>query len=172
MKIYDKFEPRRTVLLWILCMFTFIGAGFSAIGYLIYAIAPDILSQSMEAVKSMPMFADEQIQKLMEAYVSVKSWKYALMCLCEAVIFIGPMLMLVKLNPIGFHIYTLGQIARFCIQTFVIGGMLKMNTSNILWIIIMIMLFATQLKYMRTETVMEDNVGEEEEENNNEIDES
>lgn len=166
MKIYDKIEPRRTVLLWILCMFTFIGAGFSAIGYLIYALAPDMLFQSMKALQSMPMFANGQIQELMKTYMAVKSWKYALMCICEVVIFIGPMLMLVQLNPIGFHIYTLGQVARFCVQTFMIGGILKMNASNILWIIIMITLFATQLKYMRAKTLSKN---EDEEDDNNNI---
>lgn len=145
-----KIEPQRTPLLWILSIFTFIGAAFSAIGYLGYAAAPDMLSASMEAMKSLPIFADEQFRKIIDAYMSVKSWKYGLMCLCETAIFVGPMLMLVKLNPTGFHVYTLGQIARFCVRTFVIGGVLKMNMSMILWMLILIMLFATQLKYMRT----------------------
>jgi len=157
MKIYDNIEPKRTVLLWILCIFTFIGAGCSALSDLFYILFPNIMSQSSQMLEAMPMFNTEEYKHAFELMMSVKGWQYGLLLISQAVIFTGAMIMLVKLNPNGFHVYTLGQVANFCVLTFVIGGEHKMAPASILWVVMMISLFATQLKYMQHEQPSDNN---------------
>lgn len=157
MKIYENIEPKRTVLLWILCFFTFFGAGFSALSDLFYMLFPDIMAQSVQMMESMPMFNGDEYKHALELMLSVKGWQYLLLFVSQAVIFTGAMIMLVKLNPNGFHVYTLGQVANFCVLTFVIGGEHRMTPASILWVVMMISLYATQLKFMRHEQPTDEN---------------
>lgn len=157
MKIYDKIEPKRTVLLWILCIFTFIGAGCSALSDLFYMLFPNIMAQSSQLLESMPMFNNEEYKHAFDLMLSVKGWQYLLLFFSQAAIFTGAMIMLIKLNPNGFHVYTLGQVANFCVLTFAIGGEHRMAPASILWVVMMITLFATQLKFMQNDHHSNDN---------------
>lgn len=148
MNTYDQPRPQRTVLLWILCIFTFIGSGFGAVSHFICALSPDMVARSVEVMQSMPQFADEQMLKMLHGLAAVKSWQFGLLALAEAAAFTGPMVMLVKLNANGFHIYTLGQILKVCVMTFVIGGVFRTNTAAVMWTVMLVLLFYTQVKYM------------------------
>ena len=99
--------------------------------------------------------------QVFEMYLSIKGWQYGLLIITEAAIFIGALIMLWKLNPIGFHIYTIGQMAEFCVQNFIIGGKMTMNWSAIMLTIMIILMYATQLRYMKQP---EETVEKEEEE--------
>ena len=149
MNMYDNIRPQRTILLWILCICTFIGSGFSAISYFVCAISPDMITKSVEIMQDMPQFADEQMLKMLRSLATIKGWQFGLLGLAETAIFVGPMIMLVKLNANGFHVYTLGQILKLCVMTFVIGGAFRANASAVLWVIMLVILFYTQVKFMR-----------------------
>lgn len=157
----DSNMPKRSFLLWFLAICTMVNAGINVLTFSVYMLFPQILQQSVSVMESMPMFNNEQYMQVFEMYLSIKGWQYGLLIITEAAIFIGALIMLWKLNPIGFHIYTIGQMAEFCVQNFIIGGKMTMNWSAIMLTIMIILMYATQLRYMKQP---EETVEEEEEE--------
>ncbi len=140
---------RRTPILWILAILTMINTGFSAITYLMWALIPDTMSQSMEVVKESGFFSSEQAEQILSIYTSISNWQYVLLALVQVMLFAGALIMLAKLNPIGFHIYTIGQILQFCVMNFVIGGMVAMDWNAIIMAILWVLMYSTQLRYMK-----------------------
>ena len=141
-------KPQRSPILWILGIFTMIGAMFSAITYLCWAIAPDSMLQSLEIIKDMKMFSAEQVDQILSLYTSISNWEYLLLTIVEVMLFTGAFLMLVKLNKIGFHFYTIGKIVEFCVLNFIIGGMAAMNMNGIITSVLWVLMYATQLRFM------------------------
>lgn len=141
-------KPRRTPILWILGIIVMLDAVFSAIVYVCWAMAPDYMLKSMEIIKEMNFFTTDQVEQILAIYTSIASWQYLLLALVEAMFFAGAFLMLVKLNKVGFHVYTIGKILEFCVLNFVIGGIAAMNTNGIITSVLWVLMFATQLRYM------------------------
>lgn len=141
-------KPQRTPILWILGTFTMIGAMFSAITYLCWAIAPDSMLQSIGIIKEMKMFSAEQVDQILSLYTSITNWQYLLLTVVEVMSFAGAFLMLVKLNKIGFHVYTISKIMEFCVLNFIIGGMAAMNMNGIITSVLWVLMYATQLRFM------------------------
>lgn len=150
-------KPQRTPILWILGIFTMIGAMFSAITYLCWAIAPDSMLQSMGIIREMKMFSSEQVDQILSLYTSISNWQYLLLTIVEVMLFTGAFLMLVKLNKVGFHVYTIGKIIEFCVLNFIIGGMAAMNVNGIISSILWVLMYATQLRFMNPTDNQEDN---------------
>ena len=142
-------QPKRTPILWILGIMTMVGAFFSAISYISWAIAPDYMLKSMEIIKETKMFTADQAEQILSLYTSITSWQYLLLTLVETMLFIGAFLMLVKLNQAGFHVYTIGKILEFCVLNFVIGGMAAMNMNGIISPVLWVLMYATQLRFMK-----------------------
>ena len=141
--------PKRTPILWILGILTMISAGFSAISYLCWAFASDYMLKSMESIKTMDFFPTDQLEQILEMYSSINSWQYLLLAFVQLMLFVGAFLMLVKLNKAGFHVYTIGKILEFCVMNFAIGGIVAMNFSGILMSVLWVLMFATQLRFMK-----------------------
>ena len=57
--------------------------------------------------------------------------------------------MLVKLNKVGFHVYTIGKILEFCVLNFAIGGLAAMNVNGIIMSVLWVLMYATQLRYIQ-----------------------
>ncbi len=150
-------KPQRTPILWILGIFTMIGAMFSAITYLCWAIAPDSMLQSMGIIREMKMFSSEQVDQILSLYTSISNWQYLLLTIVEVMLFTGAFLMLVKLNKVGFHVYTIGKIVEFCVLNFIIGGMAAMNVNGIISSVLWVLMYATQLRFMNPTDNQEDN---------------
>lgn len=142
-------KTQRTPILWILGILTMVGAVFSAITYLCWAIAPDSMLKSMEIIKEMKMFSSEQVEQILSLYTSISSWQYLLLIFVEMMFFAGAFLMLVKLNKVGFHIYTIGKIVEFCILNFIIGGLAAMNVNGIITSVLWVLMYSTQLRFMK-----------------------
>lgn len=141
-------KPQRSPILWILGTFTMIGAMFSAITYLCWAVAPNSMLQSMEIIREMKMFSADQVDQILSLYTSISKGQYLLLTLVEVMLFTGAFLMLVKLNKVGFHVYTIGKIVEFCVLNFIIGGMAAMNMNGIISSILWVLMYATQLRFM------------------------
>lgn len=142
-------QPKRTPILWILGIMTMVGAFFSAIAYLCWAIAPDYMLKSMEMIKEMKMFTADQAEQILTLYTSITSWQYLLLTVVEVMLFTGAFLMLVKLNQVGFHVYTIGKILEFCVLNFAIGGLAAMNMNGIISSVLWVLMYATQLRFMK-----------------------
>lgn len=150
-------KPRRTPILWILGIITMVNATFSAIAYICWAIAPDYMLKSMEMIKEMNLFSADQAEQILNLYTSIASWQYLLLTVVEVMLFTGAFLMLVKLNKVGFHVYTIGSILEFCVLNFVIGGMVAMYTNDIITSVLWVLMYATQLRFMESSDNQDDN---------------
>lgn len=142
-------QPKRGFILWLLSIFTMINAGSNTLLYMMCVLSPNMVNDAIGRLSQMSFFDEASAQELALIYQSIAGWQYGLLIIAEVAIFAGALIMLWKLNPVGFHIYTFGQIGMFCILNFVIGGKLVMTWEAILWIVCIILLFASQLKYMR-----------------------
>ncbi len=114
--------PRRTFLLWFLAICSMLNAGMCILAFSFYMLFPDLLQQSVAVMDEMPTFNDPQYREVFDMYLSIKGWQYGLLIISEAAIFAGALIMLWKLKPLGFHLYTCGQIALICVQNLLIGG--------------------------------------------------
>lgn len=142
-------KPQRTFLLWFLAICTMVNAGMNVISFTMYACFPDFVKQSLETVKNISLFSGEEYQEAMSIFLSVAPRQYILLIVAELATFIGALIMLWKLRSIGFHIYTIGQILEFCTLNFIIGGKLAMPFSAVLMTVLIIVMYATQLRYMK-----------------------
>lgn len=142
-------KPHRTPILWILGIITMVDSLFSAIAYLCWAIAPNSMLKSMDIIKEMNLFSAEQADQILSLYTSISSWQYLLLTVVEIMLFTGAFLMLVKLNKVGFHVYTIGKILEFCVLNFAIGGMAAMNVNGIIMSVLWVLMYATQLRYIQ-----------------------
>lgn len=141
-------RPKRSFLLWFLAICTMINAGMNAINYMLFLLFPRMMEQTVEAMQKIPAFSNDTYSEVFNIYLSISGWQYGLLLLVEIAIFVGALLMLWKLKSIGFHIYTIGQIVLFGILNFVIGGKLVMSGDAIIVTVCLILLYASQLKYM------------------------
>ena len=155
MEIYDNnptAQPKRSFLLWFLAICTMVNAGASIFTHLIYMLFPQVMQQSMEVMRNMPMFNNEQYRQVLDLYLSLQSWQYGLLLIAEIAIFAGALAVLWKLKPIGLHIYILGQAALFCVQNFVIGGIMRATWDSILWTVLIIVLYYLEVRQWKTQT--------------------
>lgn len=142
-------KPHRTPILWILGIITMVDSLFSAIAYLCWTIAPNSMLKSMDIIKEMNLFSAEQADQILSLYTSISSWQYLLLTVVEIMLFTGAFLMLVKLNKVGFHVYTIGKILEFCVLNFAIGGLAAMNVNGIIMSVLWVLMYATQLRYIQ-----------------------
>jgi hypothetical protein len=142
-------KPHRTPILWILGIITMVDSLFSAIAYLCWAIAPNSMLKSMDIIKEMNLFSTEQAEQILSLYTSISSWQYLLLTVVEIMLFTGAFLMLVKLNKVGFHVYTIGKILEFCVLNFAIGGLAAMNVNSIIMSVLWVLMYATQLRFIQ-----------------------
>jgi hypothetical protein len=157
MENQPQYKPQRTPILWILGIITMVNSVFSAIAYICWAIAPDYMLKSMEMIKEMNLFSADQAEQILNLYSSIASWQYLLLTMVEVMLFTGAFLMLVKLNKVGFHVYTIGTILEFCVLNFVIGGMVAMNVNGIITSVLWVLMYATQLRFMNPSDNQDDN---------------
>lgn len=142
-------KPHRTPILWILGIITMVDSLFSAIAYLCWAIAPNSMLKSMDIIKEMNLFTAVQAEQILSLYTSISSWQYLLLTVVEIMLFTGAFLMLVKLNKVGFHVYTIGKILEFCVLNFAIGGLAAMNVNGIIMSVLWVLMYATQLRFIQ-----------------------
>ncbi|MBR4646033.1 MAG: hypothetical protein IKO75_02835 [Bacteroidales bacterium] len=146
----ETITPKRTPILWILGIITMLNSAFSAIAYICWAFAPGYMQKSMEMIKEMGMFPSEQTDQILSIYTSISNWQYLLLAVVQIMLFAGAFLMLAKLNKAGFHVYTIGKILEFCVVNFVIGGLVAMDINGIIMSVLWVLMYATQLRYMKT----------------------
>ena len=141
--------PKRTPILWILGILTMLNSAFSAIAYICWAFAPDYMQKSMEMIKELGMFPAEQTDQILSIYTSINRWQYLLLAAVQLMLFAGAFLMLVKLNRVGFHVYTIGKILEFCVLNFIIGGLVAMDVNGIIMSVLWVLMYATQLRFLK-----------------------
>lgn len=142
-------KPERTFVLWFLAICTMINAGMNVVSFSLYAFFPGLIRQSLSLMQSIPMFSGDEYKEIFEVFLSVTPQQYLLLILSEIAAFAGALIMLWKMKPIGFHIFTISQIIEFCVLNFLIGGKMAMTLSAVIMTVLIIILYATQLRYMQ-----------------------
>lgn len=147
----EETPPKRSTALLILCILTFINSGYSFLYYLLLPLAKEQLP-AMYAQFSSLLSADAamqaQFKMLLDFLCGIPSWKYILTAIPYAIAVVGAACML-NLKKVGFHLYIIAQIFSFICINFLIGGLLKMNFTDILWTVIFILLYFGQLKKVK-----------------------
>lgn len=142
-------QPKRTTLLLILCILTFIGSGYSFLYYLLLPMVKTQLPETVEMYSNLFKQIDgnmlDAMNDLLEFMASVPTWKYLLVALGFAGSVTGAAFML-KLRKEGLHIYIISQILVFAFLSFVIGGPMQPSIVDIMWTITFILLYYLQLK--------------------------
>jgi len=160
-------KPQRTFLLWFLAICTMISTFMNVISFSLYAFFPNFIQQTMAVMQNMPMFNGEEYKEMFDVFLSVAPWQYLLLILSEAGAFAGALIMLWKLKSIGFHIYTISQILEFFVLNFLIGGKMAMPFSAVLGVVLIIVMYATQLRYMQDNKAPDTIEATDNEQNNN-----
>ncbi len=142
---------KRSFLLWFLAICTLTNAGISIFSYLIYMFFPQLVEQSLMLLQQMPAVYSEQYAQSLSLFLAIPKWQYALLILSEAAAFAGALIMLWKLKKIGFHFYVFGKIIEFATVNFLIGGAFVMDFSSIILMVLIILMYATQLRYFPTQ---------------------
>lgn len=166
-----KSLPKRTFMLWFLAICTMLNNVTSGLTYFFYGLFPKILRQSVEVMSNMPMFDNEQYRQAFDTYLSIAPWQYLLLFVMCAMAFAGALIMLWKLKPLGFHLYTISQIYGFCVLNLIIGGKLAMGWNEIIWTIMIVIIYALQLRFIQQfKDASEQKEKQADADNNNDID--
>ena len=160
-------KPQRTFVLWFLAICTMINAGMNVVSFSLYAFFPGLIRQSLDYIQNIPMFNGDEYREIFEIFLSVTPQQYLLLILAEIASFAGALIMIWKLKPLGFHIYTIAQIFEFCVLNFLIGGKMTMTLSAVVMTVLIIILFATQLRYMQGDKDADTNGSIDNEQNDN-----
>lgn len=140
--------PKRPTFLLILCILTLINSGYMFCYYLLLPMMKSSFTYTIDAMQALFAFdstMQAQVQQLIAFIVQVPNWKFMLTACTYLPAIVGAVYML-KLNKVGFHLYVVGQILTFVCVNFLIGGMLKMPVSGILWTLIFIFFYFNQLR--------------------------
>lgn len=146
--IIEESAPKRSTTLLILCILTFINSGYSFLYYLLLPMVKEQLPSMYSQFSSLFGYdaaMQEKFRLLLNFLAATPSWKYVITAFTYALTVVGAAYML-KLQKVGFHLYIIAQILSFICINFVIGGLLKMNFTDILWTLIFILLYFGQLK--------------------------
>jgi len=141
-------NPKRSTFLLVLCILTFIGSGYYALYYLLLPMAKPMLPQMLESYQNLLPQQQELNAQMKDLFIflgEVANIKYICLSITYIIAIVGAALML-KMKKIGFHLYIIAQILTFCCLNFLIGGLLKMSISSILWSLIFILLYGGQLR--------------------------
>lgn len=138
----ESLNPQRPVFLKVLCILTFVSAGFSS---LIALLTPLMAEQLIAFMQNAPNYNEEQMA---DAIIILRAgWGYySLMFLLSAASLIGAVFMW-KLKKMGFHVYALANLAALLVPTL-------MFSFPFSWFAIMITagfiaMYAVNLKHMK-----------------------
>ncbi len=150
-----NFPRKRSFLLWFLAICTLINAGISVLSYLLYMFFPQLVEQSLTLLQQMPAVHSEQYAQSVSLFLAIPKWQYALLILSETAAFAGALIMLWKLKRIGFHFYVIGKIIGFVTVNFLIGGAFAMDFSSVILMVLIILMYATQLRFFPAQNEVE-----------------
>jgi hypothetical protein len=138
--IYDDHfkEEKRPGFLTFLCVLTFIGSGMS---FLTNLFLPFLAPIMVEALNNSSFASIPGIVDMYEQVLVTPIWQFYLLAFFCATALLGAVYM-IKMKKIGFHIYTVSQLAQLCIGQFIIGEYFKPNAFGLILTALFIGLYA------------------------------
>jgi len=135
-------ENKRPGFLTFLCILTFIGSGLSLLSHL---LSPIVAPLALEIMRESSFASIPGMIEAYEQILEVPVWQFYVFAFCSATSIIGAVYMM-KMKKIGFHLYTIAQLAILFISQFVVGGNLKPKISDLLITLVFIGLYAMYYK--------------------------
>jgi hypothetical protein len=136
----QKEASPNTVLLKILCVFTFVGSGLGLVSYGLIGLIHNFFSNNLNLIP------DEQNRELIQLMLSAGRLFFFLNALLYLVSFVGALL-LWRMKKIGFHFYTASQLIILILPLLYIKGF-PMPGVSIFLTLLFIWGYAGFLKYM------------------------
>lgn len=134
--------PKRPMFLSVLCVLTFIASGLSALSNL---LVPMFADKFTEFMKSAPNYDEAQMEEAIRVLNS--GWGYySIMVVLAIASLVGAILMW-KLKKIGFHIYTLANMAALFVPMLMFS--VALSWTGIFFTAIFIVLYAVNLKHLK-----------------------
>jgi len=130
-----------SILLKILCVFTYIGSGLGFISYGIIGLIHNFFSRNLKLIP------DEQNRELIEMMLSAGRTFFFLNAILYAASFAGAVL-LWRMKKAGFHVYTASQLLLLILPMAYIKGF-PMPGTNIFLTILFIWGYSGFLKFMK-----------------------
>jgi hypothetical protein len=130
-----------SILLKLLCIFTYIGSGLGFISYGIIGLIHNFFSRNLNLIP------DEQNRDLIEMMLSAGRTFFFLNAILYAVSFAGAVL-LWRMKKAGFHVYTASQLLLLILPMAYIKGF-PMPGTNIFLTILFIWGYSGFLKFMK-----------------------
>ncbi|MBO7444824.1 MAG: hypothetical protein J6T86_00230 [Bacteroidales bacterium] len=151
-------QPQRTFILWFMSICSMLDALSNIFTYLLSVLAPQKMAEMLPQAGATMGLSQENIEKLLETFATITPSQYLMLIGVEVLMFAGALLMIWKLNQIGFHLYAIGQLLNILMMNFVIGGNMTMDFTSILTVVFLIAIYAMHLRYMHR---LKDTDGEE-----------
>ncbi|MDL2282888.1 hypothetical protein LJB94_00040 [Odoribacter sp. OttesenSCG-928-G04] len=139
----DQSKPKRPVLLTVLCILTFIGAGITLLSSVVLSvISEEFIATMVEASPS--LFSEESVEMMMASIVEAKrllpyTLSFTLVNLTGAIL-------MFMLKRIGFYLYTGVQLLNLILLVCFNGDF---NISVALFTILFIILYAVNYKALK-----------------------
>ncbi len=97
----------------------------------------------------------ENMEKIMEYTMQVADWKFIIAGLTYVLAVVGAAFML-KMKPIGFHLYVISQLLTFACMNFLIKGPYTMHVIDVLFCACFVIFYYLQMKNVLTTQKSED----------------
>lgn len=141
----EQESRKRPVLLTVLCIFTFIGMAFSILSALVLSFMPDTFSSAMQE-QFAQMMGEETAEEMAAAIVSgMRSAPYLLVLY---IINLFGAIQMFRLRKMGFFIYVVAQVLIWILPV-VMGAPAMSLIMPAIWTTLFIVLYATNLKFMK-----------------------
>lgn len=134
--------------MWFMSICSLLDAVSNTITYTFMILMPERIAEMMPKMGAAMGMSKENVELLMETFATVTTPQWLMLIGVEALMFVGVLLMIWKLNQIGFHLYAIGQLLNILIMNFVIGGNMSMDFTAILTVVFLIAIYAMHLRNM------------------------
>lgn len=132
----------RPQFLTVLCILTFISAGFGSIGSITTPLFSDMLVAFLQSNPNVDEEAMEMAMKTIEA-----GWGYYIFLFVLSLGSLTGAILMWKLKKIGFHVYSLSNLAQLFVPTLVLG--VSISWGGIFLTVAFISLYALNFKHLK-----------------------
>lgn len=140
----EKQPNKRPAFLTVLCILTFIGAGFSILSELIVLFLPSSVMEGMQ-LQFADMLGEAQAEEMVASFALAS--KLAPYQLVLSILSLMGAILMFQLKRMGFYLYTLAQVSLVVLPG-LIGGQWTIFWSAF-WALVFIVLYAVNLKSMK-----------------------
>ena len=140
----EKQQNKRPVFLTVLCILTFIGAGFAILSELVVLFLPSSFMEGMQ-VQFADMLGEEKAEEMVASFVLQS--RLAPYQLVLSILSLTGANKMFQLKRIGFYLYTLAQVLLVVLPGLIGGQWAILGAA--FWAILFIVLYAVNLKSMK-----------------------